>query len=87
MEAGHPGRAARRRWGADPNGRQPGRRPVDEIMVVSARGMPEIRHRHRDMAQSIEDACLQARSYLENALDNLTRRLPDNTLDPRAEKY
>lgn len=60
---------------------------VDEIMVVSARGMPEIRHCHRDMAQSIEDACLQARSYLENALDNLTRRLPDNTLDPRAEKY
>ncbi|MDP5165126.1 dermonecrotic toxin domain-containing protein [Pseudomonas syringae] len=59
---------------------------VDEIMVVSARGMPEIRHRHRDMAQSIEDACLQARSYLENALDNLTRRLQDNTLDPRAEK-
>ncbi|MCF5470016.1 dermonecrotic toxin domain-containing protein [Pseudomonas syringae] len=59
---------------------------VDEIMVVSARGMPEIRHRHRDMAQAIEDACLQAQRYLENALDNLTRRLPDNKLDPRAEK-
>jgi len=59
---------------------------VDEIMVVSARGMPEIRHRHRDMALTIEDACLQAQRYLENALDNLTRRLPDNKLDPRAEK-
>ncbi|MCF5226024.1 dermonecrotic toxin domain-containing protein [Pseudomonas syringae] len=59
---------------------------VEEIMVVNARGMSEIRHAYREMAQSIEDAHAQAQRYLETSLANLTRELPEGGLDPRTEK-
>ncbi|KPZ24884.1 hypothetical protein ALQ80_04632 [Pseudomonas coronafaciens pv. oryzae] len=59
---------------------------VNEIIVVSARGMPEIRRSYREMAQSIEDAHAQAQCYLENCLANLTRPLPEVEVEPRAEK-
>ncbi|RMW14851.1 hypothetical protein ALO97_05116, partial [Pseudomonas syringae pv. tagetis] len=59
---------------------------VEETMVVSARGMPEIRRSYREMAQSIEDGHAQAQRYLENCLANLTWRLPNGKVNPRTEK-
>ncbi|WP_057414749.1 dermonecrotic toxin domain-containing protein [Pseudomonas cannabina] len=59
---------------------------VDEILVVNARGMTEIRHSYRDMAQAIEEGHAQARSYLENCMSNLTLRTADDRMDPRVEK-
>ncbi|KWS87573.1 MULTISPECIES: dermonecrotic toxin domain-containing protein [Pseudomonas syringae group] len=59
---------------------------VDDLIVINARGMSEIRHSYREMAQAIEDAYVQAQHYLENCLANLTRRLPDGKPDPRTEK-
>jgi hypothetical protein len=57
---------------------------VDEILVVEANGMTEIRRVSRVWAESIENAHAQARLYLENALDNLTLRAPSNAIDTRA---
>jgi hypothetical protein len=58
---------------------------VDEIMVVNARGMPEIRHAYREMAQSIEQAYAQAQYYLENCVANLTMSARGE-VEPRTEK-
>lgn len=52
---------------------------VDSMMTVQAQGMPEILHKYRDKAQYITLAHEQARTYLENCLDNLT--VDDRTQD------
>jgi hypothetical protein len=60
-------------------------REVDDVLVVEAKGMAEIRRVSRAWADSIETAHTQARLYLENCLDNLTLRPPVNAIDPRAQ--
>lgn len=60
-------------------------REVDDVLVVEARGMEEIRRVSRAWAESIQAAHTQARLYLENCLDNLAPRAPVNTIDPRAQ--
>ncbi|MFH7439547.1 hypothetical protein RA269_29560, partial [Pseudomonas syringae pv. tagetis] len=59
---------------------------VEESMVGSARGMPEIRSSYREMAQSIEDWHAQAQRYLETCLANLTCRFQNGKENPRTEK-
>ncbi|MGN2435858.1 dermonecrotic toxin domain-containing protein [Pseudomonas syringae] len=59
---------------------------VDEIMVVNARGMSEIRQSYREMAQAIEEGHAQAQRYLENCMGNLSMRSPEGLSDPRVEK-
>lgn len=58
---------------------------ANEILMVEAAGMPEIRHVSRAWAEFIEEGHAQARFYLENCLDNLTLRPPLNALDSRAQ--
>ncbi|MCH5513790.1 dermonecrotic toxin domain-containing protein [Pseudomonas syringae] len=59
---------------------------VDDIMVVNARGMSEIRHSYREMALAIEDAHKQAQYYLENSLANLAIPESAKAVEPRTEK-
>jgi hypothetical protein len=59
---------------------------VDEIMVVQATGMPEIRARYRDKALQIAEAQLYSKRYLENCLDNLHIHQRSKPLDPRVNK-
>ena len=56
---------------------------VDELLVLEASGMTDIRRASRVWAESIETAHAQSRLYLENALDNLTPRPPANAVDSR----
>lgn len=48
---------------------------VDQVLIVEAHGMGEIRRKFRTRAQDIALAHTQAREYLENSLDNLEQRL------------
>jgi hypothetical protein len=59
---------------------------IDEIMVVQATGMPEIRARYRDKALQIAEAQLYSKRYLENCLDNLHIHQRGKPLDPRVNK-
>ncbi|RMT84329.1 dermonecrotic toxin domain-containing protein [Pseudomonas viridiflava] len=59
---------------------------VDDLVVVTARGMGDIRHDFPEMAQAIEEAHVQARFYLENCLANLSRQTPYDAVDVRAVK-
>ncbi|MCI3946499.1 hypothetical protein K0038_03558 [Pseudomonas syringae] len=59
---------------------------VEEIIVISASGMPAIRQAHHEMALSIEEGHAQAQRYLENCLANLKPRPPDEKVDVRTEK-
>ena len=59
---------------------------VDEIMVVKATGMTEIRARYRDKALQIAEAQLYSKRYLENCLDNLHIHQRGKPLDPRVNK-
>ena len=59
---------------------------IGDVLTVSASGMADIRHNFSALAQAIEEGHLQARRYLENCLDNLTRHTGNGSLDPRVEK-
>lgn len=59
---------------------------VDDMMVVQATGMPEIRARYRDKALQIAEAQLYGKRYLENCLDNLHIHQRGKPLDPRVSK-
>jgi hypothetical protein len=59
---------------------------VDDIIVVQATGMPEIRARYRDKALQIAEAQLHSKRYLENCLDNLHIHQRGKPLDPRVSK-
>ncbi len=56
---------------------------ADDVLLVEATGMPEIRQFFRERAQHIGEAHLQAKRYLENALDNLNVHKPGAPLHPR----
>lgn len=61
-------------------------RAVDGFIAVDSSGMPDIRRNFRGMAMEIEQGHNQAQRYLENCLDNLRLRLPDESMDPRVQK-
>ncbi|RRV05607.1 hypothetical protein EGJ27_17485 [Pseudomonas sp. v388] len=52
---------------------------ADDIMVVQASGMAQIRHKWPERAAQIFEAHTLAREYLENAIDNLEYRNADGT--------
>lgn len=56
---------------------------VEEVMVIEASGMPEIRLQYRARARQIGEAHAQAKRYLENCLDNLNVNTPGAALEPR----
>jgi hypothetical protein len=56
---------------------------ADDVLLIEASGMTEIRQFFRERAQHIAEAHLQAKRYLENALDNLNVHEPGAPLDPR----
>lgn len=56
---------------------------ADDVMLIEASGMPDIRRFYRERARLIGEAHLQAKRYLENALDNLNVHAPGTPLDPR----
>ncbi|WP_025994324.1 dermonecrotic toxin domain-containing protein [Pseudomonas viridiflava] len=58
---------------------------IDEALAVDSSGMLDIRRTFRGMALSIEEGHAQAQRYLENCLDNLRLRLPENSVDSRAQ--
>jgi hypothetical protein len=59
---------------------------VDEVFIVDASGMPEIRELYRYKARRIGEAQLQAKRYLENCLDNLQVQQIGATLDVRVTR-
>lgn len=61
-------------------------REVDDILMVEAKGMLEIRRVSRTWADAVENGHSQARVYLQNCLDNLILRPPVNMIDPRAQR-
>lgn len=56
---------------------------AEEVLIIEASGMPEIRLLYRDRARRIVQAHRQARLYLENCLDNLNAHQRGTPLDPR----
>ncbi len=56
---------------------------ADSVLLIEASGMADIRMFYRERAQHIGEAHLQAKQYLENALDNLNVHTPGEPLDPR----
>lgn len=56
---------------------------ANDVLLIEATGMPEIRQFFRERAQHIGEAHLQAKRYLENALDNLNVHEPGAPLHPR----
>lgn len=56
---------------------------ADDVLLIEASGMPDIRKFFRERAQHIGEAHLQAKRYLENALDNLNVHEAGAPLDPR----
>ncbi|MGA3680417.1 hypothetical protein [Pseudomonas graminis] len=59
---------------------------ADDVLLIEASGMPEIRKFFRERAQHIGEAHLQAKRYLENALDNLNVHEPGTPLHPRVSQ-
>jgi hypothetical protein len=56
---------------------------ADDVMIIEASGMRDIRKKYFDKARRIGEAHLQAKRYLENCLDNLNVHQPGRPLDPR----
>ncbi|MEN1835869.1 hypothetical protein AAIM60_23640 [Pseudomonas lijiangensis] len=52
---------------------------ADDLMVVQASSMAEIRYKWPERAEKIIEAHTLARKYLENCIDNLQNRNPDGT--------
>ena len=61
-------------------------RSAEDVLVIEASGMPQIRTRYRDRAMRIGQAHLQAKGYLENCLDNLHLHQRNAPLDPRVKR-
>lgn len=61
-------------------------RSAKDIMVIEAKGMPEIRRLYRDRAWRIGQAHLHAKRFLETCLDNLSPVQKGQPLDPRATR-
>jgi hypothetical protein len=59
---------------------------AEDIIVIEATGMPEIRALYRDRARRIGQAHLSARRYLENCLDNLNVHRRGTPLDARVTR-
>ncbi|CAM3284185.1 hypothetical protein BZK31_15095 [Pseudomonas floridensis] len=59
---------------------------VDDVMVVTARGMEQIRSSFQEMACAIEEGHAQARLYLENCMNNLARHAANGEMDGRVKK-
>lgn len=59
---------------------------VDDVFVIDARGMAEVQRLYPQKAKQIVEAHGQARTYLRNALDNLTVRATRRVLDSRTER-
>ncbi|MCF7542958.1 dermonecrotic toxin domain-containing protein [Pseudomonas petrae] len=59
---------------------------ADEVLLIEASGMPDIRMFYRERAKVIGEAHLQAKRYLENALDNLNVHAPGAPLEPRVTR-
>lgn len=56
---------------------------AEDVLIIEAEGMPEIRTYYRQRAQHIGEAHLLAKHYLENCLDNLNIHTPGAPLDAR----
>lgn len=56
---------------------------VDQVLIVEATGMADIRRKFRTHARDIAEAHALAREYLENSRDNLEQRMPDGNHHPR----
>jgi hypothetical protein len=56
---------------------------ADDVMIIEASGMRDIRQKYFDKARRIGEAHLQAKRYLENCLDNLNVHQRGRPLDPR----
>lgn len=61
-------------------------RNVDDVFVVDARGIAEVQRLYPLKATQIVEAHRLARTYLRNAIDNLTLRSGRRVLDPRTEQ-
>lgn len=61
-------------------------RSADDVLIIEARGMPEIRSLYRDRARRIGRAHFQARRYLQTSLDNLSGRQRGGALDPQVSR-
>ncbi|MEG5267121.1 hypothetical protein TRP66_22795 [Pseudomonas sp. JDS28PS106] len=61
-------------------------REVDDMLMVEARGMREIRRKSTGWAAAIESGHEQARVYLENCIDNLTPRPSTGTVHPTTQR-
>lgn len=59
---------------------------AQDILVIEARGMPEIRLLYRDRARRIGQAHLKAKRYLETCLDNLSPHQNHRPLDTRVSR-
>jgi hypothetical protein len=59
---------------------------VNDLLLVNARGMPEIQRLYPRKAKQLVEAHDRARYYLENAQSNLTVMSRDRKLDPQAER-
>lgn len=57
-----------------------------DILVIEARGMPEIRRLYRDRARRIGQAHIKAKWYLETCLDNLSPHQHGKALDPQVSR-
>jgi hypothetical protein len=57
-----------------------------DILVIEARGMPEIRQLYRDRARRIGQAHIKAKRYLETCLDNLSPHQNGQPLDPQVTR-
>ncbi|TDV63406.1 dermonecrotic toxin domain-containing protein [Pseudomonas sp. LP_7_YM] len=56
---------------------------AEDVLIIEASGMPEIRLLYRDRARRIAQAHQQARLYLENCLENLNACQRGTPQDPR----
>lgn len=62
------------------------KRSAEDLLIIEASGMTQIRLLYRDRARRIGQAHLQARRYLQNCLDNLHIRGRGAVLDPRVSR-
>ncbi|MGH8415793.1 MAG: dermonecrotic toxin domain-containing protein, partial [Pseudomonas sp.] len=61
-------------------------RSAEDVLIVEAKGMSEIRLLYRDRARRIGQAHHQARCYLQTSLDNLNVKRRGAELDPRVKR-
>ena len=62
------------------------KRSAEDVLIIEASGMTQIRLLYRDRARRIGQAHSQARRYLQNCLDNLHLRVRGAALDPRVSR-